>query len=111
MKESNVEGLANRNGPKLCGGGRNIAAEALAGESAGVVWSPEISSHVLSADRLVMMGRQHAGRRKGKPASGSAGSETHRMHRSDLHGNRETLGLAPENCTGIRTANSKEARR
>ena len=90
MEESNVEGLVNRNGPELYGGGGNIAAEALAGEGAGVRLSPEIGSNVPSADRLVMMGRQHAGKRQGKSANGSAGSETHGMHRNDLRGNRET---------------------
>ena len=77
MKESNVEGLANRNGPELCGGGGNTAAEALAGESAGVVLSPEIVSNVLGADRLVISGRQHNARRHGERRSAPAGSEAH----------------------------------
>ena len=102
MKESNVEGLANRNGPELCGGGGNIAAEALAGEGAGVVWSPEIGTHVPSADRLFVLGRQHAGKRQGKSVSGSAGSETQGMHRDDLHGNRETPCLAWDGIRGPR---------
>ena len=76
-----------------------------------MVLSPEIGSYVSSADRLVMMGRQHAGKRQGKSARGSAGSETHCMHRSDLRENREALQPAPEDCTGARTANSKEVPR
>ena len=108
MKESNVEGLTNRNGPELCGGGGNIAAEALAGEDAGVGMSPEIGTHVPSADRLFVLGRQDAGRRHGKSDSDSAGSETQGMHRNYLDGNRETLGPALEDCARVRTANSKE---
>jgi hypothetical protein len=110
MEESNVEGLANRNGPELCGGGGNIAAEALAGECAGVVLSPEIGSNVSSADRLLLLGRQHVVRRYGKQHDGSAGSETHGMHRSNLGGNREALRLPWMDCIEGRTANSKEVR-
>lgn len=44
MQESHVEGLAGHNGPERCGGGGNIAAEALAEGGAGVVLSPEIGS-------------------------------------------------------------------
>jgi hypothetical protein len=110
MKESDVEGLTSHNGPELCGGGGDTAAEALAGESAGVVWSPEIGTHVPSADRLFALGRQYMARRHGKERNGSAGSKTHCMHRRFLHGNREALRLAPADCAGVRTANSKEAR-
>ena len=110
MKESDVEGVANRNGPELCGGGGNTAAEALVGESAGVVLSPEIGSNVSSADRLFVLGRQHIVQRYGKKRDGSAGSEAHGMHRRYLRGNREALQPAPEDCAGVRTANSKEMR-
>ena len=110
MQESNVEGIATRNGPELCGGGGNIAAEALAGESAGMVLSPEIGSNVSSADRLFVQGRQHMVRRHGKAHDGSAGSEAHGMYRSNLGGNRETLRLPWIGCIEGRTANSKEAR-
>ena len=102
MQESNVEGVASHNGPELCGGGGDTAAEALAGERAGVVLSPEIRSNVPSADRLFVLGRQHIARREGKPCDGSAGSETHRMHRGDLHGNRETPRLAGDGTPGPR---------
>ena len=110
MKESNVEGLTSHNGPKLCGGGGNTAAEALAGGSAGVVSSPEIVSNVLGADRLVISGRQHNARRYGKRRSALAGSEAHCMHQSFLRGNRETLRSATADCAGVRTVNSKEIR-
>jgi len=108
MKESNVEGLADHNGPELCGGGGNIAAEALVGESAGVVLSPEIGSNVLSADRLFTLGRQHIAQRHGKERNGSTGSETHCMHRRFLSGNRDALQPATADCAGVRTVNSKE---
>jgi len=110
MKESNVKGLANHNGLELCGGGGNTAAEALAEESAGVVLSPEIDSHVSSADPLLIAGRQHSAPRYGKSCAGSAGSEAHSMYGSFLRGNRETLRLASTDCVGVRTANSTEIR-
>ena len=44
MKESYGKGLASHPGPKLCGGGRKVAAEALAGETAGRVLSSEITT-------------------------------------------------------------------
>jgi hypothetical protein len=110
MKESDVEGLANHNGPELCGGGGNTAAEALVGVRAGTVLSPEIRTRVSGADRLFVLGRQHVARREGKECDGLAGSETRRMRGSNLHGNRETLQLAPEDCAGVRTVNSKEVR-
>ena len=42
MKESYVKGLANHNDPESCGGARKGKAEALTGERAGRVLSPEI---------------------------------------------------------------------
>ena len=110
MREPYGKGVATHTDPESCGGGGNIAAEALAGESAGVVLSPEIVSNVSGADRLVFSGRQHNARRYGERRSAPAGSETHSMHRSFLRGNRETLRLATADCAGVRTANSKEIR-
>ena len=110
MKESNVEGLASHNGLKLCGGNGNTSAEALAEESAGVVYSPEIDTHVSSADPLFVAGRQYDAPRYGKRRIGSAGSEPHSMYGSFLRGNRETLRPATADCAGVRTANSMEIR-
>ena len=110
MKESHVEGLASHNGPELCGGGGDTAAEALAGERASMVLSPEIRANVSSANRLVMQDWQHASKRYGKSVSGSAGSETHSAHVNHLRRNREALQPALEDCTRVPTANSKEAR-
>jgi len=41
MKESYVEGVASHNGPESCGGDREVAVEALTGESVGQVLSRE----------------------------------------------------------------------
>lgn len=43
MKESYGKGLATRPGPELCGGDREVAAEALVGVHAGRVSSSEIT--------------------------------------------------------------------
>jgi len=110
MKESNVEGLTSHNGPELCGGGGNIAAEALVGESAGVVLSPEIRSTFRVPTVSLCWEGNTLMRAKGERTNGSAGSETHCMHRSFQRGNRETLRLAPADCAGVRTANSEEVR-
>ena len=42
MKESYGKGLANHPGPELCGGDREVTAEALVGVHAGRVSSSEI---------------------------------------------------------------------
>jgi hypothetical protein len=110
MKESHVEGLASHNGPKLCSGDGNVPAEALAGVRTGTVLSPEIGTRVLGADRLFVPGRQHVGPRRRRGVRRPAGSETRGMCGNDLYGNREALQLALEDCTGVRTANSKEVR-
>ncbi len=102
MKESDIEGIANHNGLKLCGCDGNIAAEALVEGSAGVVYSPEINTHVSSADPLLLAGRQHDAPRYGKRRTGSAGSETHSMYGSFLHGNREAPSLARVGTHGPR---------
>jgi hypothetical protein len=109
MKESHVEGLANHNGPKLCGGSGNAAAEALVGVRAGTVLSLEIGTRVLGVDRLFVPGRQHVVRRTRQGVERPAGSETRCMRGNNLGGNREPLQLSPEYCTGDRTANSMEA--
>jgi hypothetical protein len=110
MKESDAEGLATHSGPELCGGGGNTAAEALAGGSAGMVWSPEIRSNVPRADRLLLQGRQHGVRRFGKTHDVSAGSKTHGMHPRFLRGNREAPRPALADCAGVRTAKPKGIR-
>lgn len=110
MKESHVEGLANHNGPELCGGGGNTAAEALAGVRAGTVLSLEIGTRVPGVDRLFVPGRQHVVCRRRQGTRRPAGSETRSMRGNNLGGNREPLQLSPEYCAGDRTVNSKEIR-
>lgn len=110
MKESNVEGVANRNGLKLCGGSGDTAAEALAEVSAGTVLSPEIGTHVPDADRLFAPGRQYVAHRRRQGVRRLAGSEARGMRGNSLGGNRETLQPPLRYCGEGRTANSKEER-
>ena len=63
MKVSYGEGIASHTGPESCGGGRKAVVEALTGESAGWVLSPEIII-VLDADAVMSCGRQHRANRK-----------------------------------------------
>jgi len=87
------EGLATHTGPEACvllGNGRY---EALTGEGAGRVWSPEIGL-LLGADALLTRGRPQRVRRHGKADTHLAGSETSGMHRNILRGTREALHLA-----------------
>ena len=44
MKESYGEGVASHTGPESCGGGSNVAAEALTGEHVGGLLSSEIKN-------------------------------------------------------------------
>ena len=61
MKEPYEKGLATRLGHELCGGGGDIAAEALVVVRAGKVLSSEMPNR--RADRLLLLGRQHDERR------------------------------------------------
>ncbi len=83
MKESNNEGLANHIGPESCVDDLQGRSEALTGESAGWVLSPERDLGS-SADGFQARGRQHSTGRYGKACGGSAGSETPCMHGSTL---------------------------
>jgi hypothetical protein len=71
----------------------NGRREALTGERAGRVWSPEIGL-LLGADALLTRGRPHCRRRYGEVSTDLAGSETPGMHGNTLRGTRETLHLA-----------------
>jgi len=110
MKESHVEGLANHNGPESCAGVGNGASEALTGESAGWILSPEIKGHISGADALPLRGRRHCIHRYGEGYADSAGSEAPGMHGKALRGNREALRLALEDCAKVRTVNPKGVR-
>ncbi len=85
MKESHDEGLAIHIGPESCAGTGNGISEALTGESAGWVLSPEIKGNIPGADGL-------------------------HMHGNSLHGNREALRLALEDRARVRTMNPKGER-
>ena len=109
MKVSNVKGLANRNGPESCGGARKGAVEALTGESAGWVLSPEKTT-ARDADSLGVRGRPQPTIRFGEGCWYPARSETPGMHGSNLRENREILRPSqPARWEGIE--NSKEVRR
>ena len=57
MKVSCGEGVASHTGPESCGDDRKVVVEALTGERAGWVLSPEILT-VRDADALMSCGRQ-----------------------------------------------------
>jgi len=87
------EGLANHAGPESCGPIGNGRHEALTGEDAGRVLSPEIGL-VLGADALRTRGRLYRGYRFGEVFTDLAGAETSGMHGNTVSGTREALHLA-----------------
>ena len=94
MKVSHGEGVASHTGPESCKGVRKGVVEALTGERAGWVWSPEILM-VRDADALMSGGRPRRARRKREaapsvrePRAGLAGSKTPCTHRSISLGRR-----------------------
>jgi RNA-directed DNA polymerase len=93
VQVSDSEGLANHTDPESCASFGNGAREALTGERAGRVWSPEIGLF-LGADALLTRGRQQRGRRYGKAPLHLAGSKPPRMHGNSVCGTREALHLA-----------------
>ena len=93
MQVPDSEGLANHTGPESCTSLGNGVCEALTGERAGRVWSPEIGLF-LGADALRTRGRQQRARRYGKAYTHLAGSQTPGMHGNIVGGTREALRLA-----------------
>ena len=110
MKESHDEVLAIHIGPESCAGTGNGISEALTGESAGWVLSPEIKDNIPGADMLLIHGRQNCIYRYGEVYTEPAGSETPCMHGNSLHGNREALRLALEDRAKVRTVNPEGER-
>ena len=110
MKESYVEGLANHGGPESCVCNREVAGEALTGESVGWVLSREITTRRVSAGifRSVEVvrphRRQHWGHRIGEVCLDSARSETPCTHGRTLHGNREIPHPAAHAREGVGAA-------
>ncbi len=92
MQVSDSEGLANHAGPESCASLGNGDREALTGECAGRVWSPETAN--LGADALRTRGRQQRARHYGKAYTHLAGSQTPGMHGNIVSGTREALCLA-----------------
>ena len=109
MKVSNVKGLANHDDPESCGGARKNAVEALTGESAGWVWSREITLY-RDADPVGERGRPQLTLRFGEGCWYPARSETPSMHGSNLRENREILRLS-QLARWERIEKSKDARR
>ena len=110
MKESHDEGLAIHIGPESCAGIRKGISEALTGESAGWVLSPEIKVSIPGADGLHMRGRQHCVCCYGEVYTDPAGSETPCMQGRSLIGNREVLPVALEDRAKVRTVNPEGER-
>src|SRR5262245_7114428 len=74
VQVSDSEGLANHTGPESCASVGNGVREALTGECAGRVLSPEIGLF-LGADALRTRGRPQRGHRYGKASSAPGGVE------------------------------------
>lgn len=92
MQESYSEGVASRTGPELCVAGREARDEALAGERAGRVLSPESNGN-WGADAVGISGKQHPVHRQREMGRGPTGSETSCMHGNTSHANREIRGF------------------
>src|SRR5262249_32285605 len=86
------EGLANHAGPESCASLGNEVREAVTGERAGRVWSPE-SGQVLGADVLRTRGRPQWACHYGKADPHLAGSKTPGRHGNIVCGTREALRL------------------
>jgi len=103
MKESNIEGLANHDGPESCVVAREGKGEALTGESAGRVLSREID-WVWGADVVLAIGRQHEQWRNRKSLVDLAWSKTPSMYGHSMRENREIHWLPVSDgaagCTG-----------
>ncbi len=107
VRVSDSEGLANHAGPESCAGPGNGASEALTGERAGRVWSPEIG-RFSGADALLTRGRQHRRPRHGEGQADLTGSKTPGMHGNAVDGTREALHLTWR-CQ-VRTGNPQGTR-
>ena len=92
VQVSDSEGLANHAGSESCASLGNGVREALTGERAGRVWSPEMAN--LGADALLTRGRQQRARHYGKAYTHLAGSKTPGMHGNMVCGTREARRLA-----------------
>jgi hypothetical protein len=116
MQVSCDKGVASHVGPESCGVDRKVTVEALTGEGAGRVLSPE-NRLLQSADAVLVCGRQQRLSRYGEGQSHSAWSKAPCTHRSISQGRRclpsgsreiPRLSLV---VAGVRAVNCKKERR
>ena len=111
MEVSHGEGVATHTGPESCAVDREVAGEALTGESAGRVSSREISGQLRGADVVDTGGRQHRSHRQREMREDPARSETPSTHGSTSHGNREIPRPPAARGAAGRIGKSEDARR
>jgi hypothetical protein len=112
MEESYDQGVANQVGPELCVVGREAGCEALVGERAGQVWSPE-STQLWGADAVALGGRPHSVHRQREMDGDPTGSKTLSMHGRTSHENWEIPGLLQQGAGRLleRSGKAEAARR
>jgi hypothetical protein len=88
MRESNIEGVASRDGPEPCVVVREGGGEASVGVRAGRAIEPR-NLLVWGADAVLQGGRQHRRRRFREPLADPAGSKNLCMHGISGRENRE----------------------
>ena len=111
MEVSHGEGVATHTGPESCAVDREVAGEALTGESVGRVSSREISGQLRGADVVDTGGRLHCSRRFRETRTNPARSETPSTHGSTSHGNREIPRPPAARGAAGRIGKSEDARR
>ncbi len=117
MRDSYKQGLAAQFGPESCAVVRKDEGEALTGGRAGRVLSCEIHAPMREcrvlrgADAVEVGGRRNSSRRYRERRRGPAQSETPRMRRNTLHGNREVPVLSAARKATDRIGKSKDERR
>ena len=95
MREPYVKGVAHHHGPESCASRPRGGREALTGESAGRVWSSEITSLGKPTALANREGHVTVGVRR-EPAVVPAESKTPSMRGHPMHGNRETPSASAE---------------
>lgn len=88
MKESNIEGVANHNGPESCVDVRKDGGEALTGVRAGWAIEPR-NQRFVGADAVNRSGRQHRWQRYRELAADPARSKNLCMYGISMRENRE----------------------